>query len=168
MKKIGIVLIIAVFGLVFSIFTANAEMAKEGSGDYRSAKSSKNEVLSMGKDYMQLNYNQLGMVVDAPKNSPFENATFNALGTYYQEKDEYEGSYFVEWVCPNGDKIYGKSNFNGTMGKENHNVVELIGGTGACEGIQGTVELDRGPLFKSAQENIRQSFSVGKVSWKLP
>jgi hypothetical protein len=166
MKKIGMASL--ALAIVFSVSIAFAEMEKEGSGVYRSAKSSKNDVLAMGKDYMQVNYNQLGMVVDAPENSPFENATFNALGTYYQVKDEYEGSYFVEWVCPNGDKIYGKSNFNGIMGKENHNVVELIGGTGACEGIQGTVELDRGPQVKSAQENIRQSFSVGKVSWKIP
>ena len=168
MKRVGIVSMIAVIALCFSVITANAEMAKEGSGVYRSAKSSKNEVLAMGKDQMQINYNQLGMVVDAPKNSPFENATFHAIGTYYQNKDEYEGSYFVEWVCPNGDKIYGKANFNGTMEKENHNVVELVGGTGACEGIQGTVELERGPQVKSAQKDIRQSFSVGKVSWKLP
>ena len=45
-------------------------MAKEGSGNYRSAKSSKNEVLVMGKDYMQVNMSQLGMVVMLPKTVP--------------------------------------------------------------------------------------------------
>ncbi len=92
-------------------------MAKEGRGVYRSAKSSKNEVLAMGKDHMQINMNQLGMVVDAPKNSPFENATFKVLGSLYTIKGQFEGSAFVEWVCPGGDKFYGRSNFTGAMGK---------------------------------------------------
>ena len=75
MKKLSIAFFLVVLGLFFSVSSIYAEMAKEGSGNYRSAKSSKNEVLAMGKDYMQVNMSQLGMVVDAPKNSPFENAT---------------------------------------------------------------------------------------------
>jgi len=153
---------------VFSISTINAEMAKEGSGNYRSAKNSKNQVLAMGKDYMQVNMSQLGMVVDAPKNSPFENATFKALVNSYIVKGNYEGSGFVEWVCPSGDKIYGRVNFTGSMEKGANSVVEILGGTGACEGIQGTVELEGGPQVKSAQEGMRQMFSVGKFSWKFP
>lgn len=168
MKKLNVSVLAIVLGLAFSMSIVSAEMVKEGSGSYRSAKSSNDEVISMGKAYMQINYSQIGMVVDAPKNSPFENATFKAIGTYYLEKGEYEGSYFIEWVCPNGDKFYGKSKFTGTMGKGSHNIAELVGGTGACEGIQGTVELERGPKVKSAKEGVRQSFSVGKVSWKIP
>lgn len=34
---------------------------------YRRAKSSTDEFLSIGKDYMQVNYSQTGMVVDTPK-----------------------------------------------------------------------------------------------------
>ena len=166
MKRIGMVILALV--TVFSVSIAFAEMAKEGSGEYRSAKSSKNEVLAMGKDFMQMNINQLGMVVDAPENSPFENATFKVLGGLYSVKGKYEGTAFIEWVCPNGDKIYGKSNFTGTMKGGAHSVAEILGGTGACEGIQGTLEFDSGPSVKSAQEGVRQAFSIGKVSWKLP
>jgi len=168
MKRFGISLLAIVLGSVFSISIVSAEMAKEGNGVYRSAKSSKNEVLSMGKDYMYTTMNQLGMVVDAPQNSPFENATFRGLVTMYTVKDKYEGSGFVEWVCPNGDKFYGKSNFTAAPGKGFHTVVDIFGGTGACEGIQGMVEVESGPQVKSAQEGIRQLFSVGKVSWKIP
>ena len=168
MKKFSISLSVIVLGFVFSISTVNAEMAKEGSGNYRSAKSSKNEVLAMGKDYMQVNMSQLGMVVDAPKNSPFENASFKALVNSYIVKGKYEGSGFVEWVCPSGDKIYGRLNFTGSMDKGPKSVIEILGGTGACEGIQGTVEIGSGPRVKPAQEGMRQAFSVGKVSWKIP
>ena len=122
MKRLSMSLLVIVLGLVFSISTVYAEMAKEGSGSYRSAKSSNNEVLAMGKEYMQINLSQLGMVVDAPKNSPFENATFKFLGTLYSIKGQYEGSGFVEWVCPNGDKIYGSSKFTGAMGKGTHSM----------------------------------------------
>lgn len=168
MKRFSISLFVIGLGLVLSISTVYAEMEKEGSGNYRSAKSSKNEVLAMGKDYMQVNMSQLGMVVDAPKNSPFENATFKALVNSYIVKGKYEGSGFVEWVCPSGDKIYGRVNFAGAMGKGYQSAIEIVGGTGACEGIQGMVEIERGPQVKSAQEGMRQAFSVGKVSWKIP
>ncbi len=168
MKRFSISLFVIVLGLVFSISIVYADMAKEGSGNYRSAKSIKREVLAMGKDYMQVNMSQLGMVVDAPKNSPFENATFKALVNSYIVKGKFEGSGFIEWVCPSGDKIYGRTDFTGEMGKGYQSTVEIVGGTGACEGIQGMVEIRRGPQVKSAQEGMRQAFSVGKVNWKVP
>lgn len=99
---------------------------------------------------MQVNLNQLGMVVDAPENSPFKNATFRGLGTLYSVKGQIEGSAFVEWVCPNGDKFYGRSKITGARGEGGHSVPELVGGTGTCKSIQGTVEIDLGPAVEPA------------------
>jgi hypothetical protein len=168
MKKLCVGIIVVFIGLVFSVSTAYSELLKEGSGDYRSVKSSKNETLAMGKERLQVNLSQLGVVVDAPPNSPFENATFKGLGTLHAIKGQFEVSAFVEWTRPNGDKIYATSKGKGTLGRDLKSEVVIVGGTGTCEGIQGTLEIGFGPKVMSSDKELKQMISVGKVSWKLP
>jgi hypothetical protein len=60
-----------------------AEMAKEGSGDYRSGRTGTFEVLAMGKERLQMNFEATGVVVSAPENSPLHNASFRNIGTLH-------------------------------------------------------------------------------------
>jgi len=168
MKKAFRVALTIIITLVFLGSPAYADWAKEGDGDYRSAKQVNYEVLAMGKERRQVNMSQLGVVVDAPKNSPFQDATFKAVGTVHVIGDKYTGSGFVEYVCTNGDKIYGTYTTKGISGKTQDTVLTLVGGTGGCAGIQGELKIDYGPRVKPAKKGVGQSYSVGTVSWKIP
>ena len=54
------------------------------------------------------------------------------------------------------------------MGGSASGIVKLVGGTGACTGIEGTIELKGTPGIKSAKKGAHQGISVGKVTWKIP
>ena len=168
MKKLNIVVFVYLLGLVFSVSVIYAEMAKEGSGDYRSAKSGTREILAMGKERLQLNWSHVGLVMDAPENSPFQNATFRTIGTVHGINGVYEGPGFVEWTLPNGDKIYAEVEVKGSREKGATTTGKFVGGTGSCAGIQGTIQIKSGPKIKPAKKDIFQGSTVGKVSWKLP
>ena len=167
MKKICIVFFLCAFGLVL-FNSVCAEISKEGSGDYRSTKSSSRELIVMGEDRLQMNWRQVGWVIDAPANSPFENATYRALGTLHRNIGIYQGTGFVEWICPNGDKIYGSLIIKGSHEIGTSMTGDLVGGTGGCSGIQGTIELKRGPKVTAAKMDMFQGISLGKISWKIP
>jgi hypothetical protein len=68
-------------------------MAKEGSGHYRSGKSGTFDVIALGKDRFQLNYDETGAIVEAPENSPLPTYTPNtkAARACYMV-------YFSSWV----------------------------------------------------------------------
>ena len=160
------------FALLLLISTGTvfgAEMAKEGSGEYRSAKSTIPTVLTMGKERMQMNYEQLGAVVSAPENSPFHNASFRVVGTLHAIKGKWDGDGMVEWTCTNGDKIYSTFKAQGVFGGgPSSSINTFIGGTGACTGITGTLELKGVPGVKPSKKGTFQNISVGKVTWKIP
>lgn len=168
MKRFFLVKLAILISVVFLVSPAYAEWAKEGSGDYRSAKQTTLDVLAMGKERLQGNMSELGMVVDAPPNSPFLNATFNVLFSFHRIGEKYNGSGFVEFVCTNGDKIYATITSKGIRGKTHTTVCNIVGGTGKCTGIQGVVKLGPAPKVKPAKKGVRQSYSVGTVSWKIP
>jgi len=83
MKKFSFTLFLIVLGVVFSTSILYAEMAKEGSGTYRSGKSGIYEVLKLGKDRLQMNYDETGVFVESPENSPLTNASYRVLGTLH-------------------------------------------------------------------------------------
>ena len=156
--------------LIITAGTAfGAEMAKEGSGDYRSGKTGTFEILAMGKERLQMNYEQTGVVVSAPENSPLHNASFRALGTLHAIKGKWKGSGFVVWTRPNGDKVYATSEGEGVLGGgPMKGVLKFVGGTGTCTGIEGTVELGNTPGIKPAKKGVYNGISVGKFNWKIP
>jgi hypothetical protein len=49
--------------LVLLPAAAYAELAKEGSGDYRSGRTAEISMLKMGKRYIQINFDETGVVV---------------------------------------------------------------------------------------------------------
>lgn len=145
-----------------------ADIAKEGSGEYRSGKMGTYTFIAMGKEQGQMNWEETGVVFSAPENSPFHNATYRDLGSSHIIKGKWEGTGFIEYTCTNGDKIYGTIEGQGTMGGSSTGIVKLVGGTGACTGIEGTIELRNTPGIKPAKKGIYQDISVGKLNWKIP
>jgi hypothetical protein len=170
MKKLSIVIsFIIAAGLVISAFTVYAEMAKEGSGDYKSAKSGTFEVLAMGKERVQMNYQEMGVVVGAPENCPIYNATFTDIGTLHAINGKFESSAFLEYTCTNGDKVYATTNAVGMLGSGvDSGIATFVGGTGSCEGIQGTIEYKKGAQLKPSKKGTYSGISVGKLNWKIP
>ncbi len=160
------------FALLLIITTGTvvgAEMAKEGSGDYRSGKTGTFEILAMGKERLQMNYESTGVVVSAPENSPLHNASFRVLGSLHAIKGKWKGSGFVEWTRPNGDKVYATSEGEGVLGGgPMKGVLKFVGGTGTCTGIEGTVEIGNTPGIKPAKKGVYNGISVGKFNWKIP
>ena len=159
------------FALLFSISAGTvlgADFAKEGSGAYRSGKTGTFTVLPMGKERAQMNFEEVGVVVSAPENSPFRNATFKDLGTSHIIKGKWNASGMVEFTCTNGDKIYTTFEAQGTMGGPSNSINTIVGGTGSCAGITGTLKIRNTPGIKPAKKGIYQGISVGTVTWKIP
>jgi hypothetical protein len=143
-------------------------MAKEGNGDYRSAKSGTFTVLPMENEHLQMNFEEIGVWVEAPENCPLRNASFRDLGSLHAIKGKLTSTGFIEYTIPNGDKVYATFKAEGSFAQGSTGVAEIVGGTGTCTGITGTIEFNPGAQIKSAKEDTYQGINVGKVSWKIP
>lgn len=166
-KKLGIFFFIISVSAILVTF-AQAEMAKEGSGEYRSSKTTTFNVLSMENERVQMNIEQVGVVVSAPENSPLYNASFRCIGTLHAIKGKHKGSGFLVYSNPNNDKIYATFEAEGVMGVTNKAKLTFVGGTGACTGIQGTLELTGNSGIKSSKKGTAFGISEGKFNWKIP
>ena len=168
MKKFLIVFLSSFLVLLLCCSIAGAELAKEGSGNYRSGRSAQLNVLKMGEKYMQINFDETGVVVDAPADSPFYNATFNTMGSIHAVKGIFTYSGSALWTRPNGEEIYGNFKGEGTLGAGSTTTVEIVGGEGECEGITGTMDLKSGPYAKTSKKGYSIGTSIGTVKWKIP
>jgi hypothetical protein len=169
MKKFSIALFLITLGLLFSASLTYAEMAKEGSGHYRSGKSGTFDVIALGKDRFQLNYDETGAIVEAPENSPLTNATYRTIGTQHGIEGKVKISGGLVLTRPNGDQIFGVYELDGVVGTEQlSGVIEIIGGTGECAGIEGTMEMLPRPVLKTSKEGAYQGIGIGKITWKIP
>ena len=168
MIRTTMALLLALLLLISAVPVSGTELAKEGSGEYRSGKSGTSTVMVMGKERVQMNFEQIGVVVSAPENSPFHNATFRVLGTLHGIKGKWKATSFVEYTCTNGDKIYATSEAQGVQGGPDSGSLKFVGGTGACAGIEGSIEYSGTPGIKPAKKGMHQGISVGKVTWKIP
>lgn len=166
-KKMMIFIFLISLSIVFGTF-AEAEMAKEGSGEYRSSKTTTFNVLAMEKERAQMNIEQVGVVVSAPENSPLYNASFRCIGTLHAIKGKHKGSGFLVYTNPNDDKIYATFEAEGVIGGRNNAKLTFVGGTGACTGIQGTLELSGNSGIKSSKKGTAFGISEGKFNWKIP
>lgn len=157
--------------LLASFFAGSAmaeELAKEGTGNYRSARSAKLDILKLGKERLQINYDETGVVVEAPANSPFHNASFRTMGTVHVADGmlNYNGS--AVWTRPNGDQVYGTFTGEGKRGGATTGFLEIVGGEGECAGIRGTLKLKSGPYLKSSKKGTSQGTTEGTISWRIP
>lgn len=169
MKKFGIAILLFSLGLLLSVSLTYAEMVKEGSGHYRSGKSGTFDVIALGKDRFQLNYDETGAIVEAPENSPFTNATYRTIGTQHGIEGKFKSSGGLVLTRPNGDQIFGVYELDGVVGAGQLNgIIKIIGGTGECAGIEGTMEMLPRPVLKTSKEGTYQGIGIGKVTWKIP
>jgi hypothetical protein len=168
MKRFTVTILVALFGLSVTVSAVYAELAKEGSGEYRSGRSAKVKVLKLGKDRMQINFDETGVVVDAPADSPFYNASFNTMGTILVVNGQLTYNGAALWTRPNGDQIYGTFKGKGILGQESSGFLEIVGGQGECAGITGTLKLKSGPYTKSSKKGYSMGTTVGTIQWKIP
>ena len=169
MKRITVGMLAIVFGVVLIVSTVGAgELAKEGSGDYRSGRTAKLNVLKMGTERMQINFDETGIVVDAPADSPFNNASFNTMGTIHAVNGVFTYSGAAIWTRPNGEEIYGIFKGDGKLGVGTNTSLDIVGGQGECTGITGTMDLKSGPPAKSSKKGYGAGTTVGTVRWKIP
>ena len=164
MKRFTVGMLAVLFGLVVTFSTVSAaELAKEGSG-----RTAKINVLKMGEEHVQINFDETGIVVDAPADSPFYNSSFNTMGTIHAVNGNFSYSVAALWTRPNGDQIYGTFKGDGKQGVGTNTSLEIVGGQGECVGITGTLELKSGPYAKSSPKGYSMGTSVGTIRWKIP
>ncbi len=170
MNRIILSSFVALILLVTFVPVANADLALEGSGNYRSTMSYTFKAMSAEKERLYMTYDITGMIAEAPPDSPLFNATFQALGALEAIKKAYKDSGFIIYYRPNGDKVYTTWQATGTLGGTDRKItITFVGGTGECAGIEGGGELTGvRPLYRKFANNVRVSMSVGKFHWKIP
>lgn len=164
----GVRLVFIVSFVIMASHGSAAELAKEGSGAYRSGRSATVEVMKLGKDRLQINYDETGVVVDAPEDSPFHNASFRTMGTIHVDQGMLTYNGAALWTRPNGDEIYGLFTGSGKRGAETNGSLTIVGGTGECAGIEGTLKLKSGPPVKPSKAGTAQGTTVGEIHWRIP
>ena len=169
MKKVSIVFFVVVLGLIFSINGVYAEMAKEGSGEIRGSKSGTMQFLKMGEDRIQINYEESGVILDAPEDSPFYHATLYGIGTTNVFKGKLKATGGMVFTCTNGDQIFAEVITEGLLSSGlTGGGVKFVGGTGACAGIEGELVPSPRPPTKHSKEGTYQQILLGKINWKIP
>ena len=170
MKKLGIVLFIIVTCLLFFTSSIYAEIAKQGSGEFRGTKSgTAMPLLNLGEGRNQINWEEAGVILDAPENSPFYHATWYGIGTLQGHKGNFKVSGGMVFTCTNGDQIFATVDANGISGKGiTSGGATFVGGTGECTGISGELISTPRPPTKSSKQGTYQQIVLGKISWKIP
>ena len=169
MKRFTAEMLVSLFGIIISFSIVSAgELAKAGSGNYRSGRTAKLNILKMGPERMQINFDETGIVVDAPADSPFINASFHTMGTIHAVNGDFTYSGSALWTRPNGEQIYGIFQGDGTLGVGTNTSLKIIGRQGECAGITGSMELTSGPPAKSPKKGYGAGTTVGTVRWKIP
>jgi hypothetical protein len=170
MKRIILSSFVVLIFLVGFVPGASADLAMEGSGNYKSAMSGTSKFISVEKERLYMTFDVTGGIAEAPADSPLFNATFHALGALEAIKGAYKESGFVIYYRPNGDKVYTTYQATGTLGVPDRKLtLTFVGGTGECAGIEGGGELSGvGGIYNKPTKKVRVSMSVGEFHWKIP
>lgn len=169
MRKLSVALFSIIFGLLFSTSIIYAEMTKEGSGEIRGAKSGTIQRLAMGEGRTQMNYEETGVILDAPEDSPFFHATFHGIGTLQGHNGKFIAIGGMVFTLPNGDQIYAIVDTRGQFDEGvSEGSVKFVGGTGECAGIEGKMLTKPRPKTKSSKEGVYQQIVLSNVTWKIP
>ena len=168
MKRITLLSILVLILIVGFVPFVNAEMAMEGSGQYKGVYSLKFKALPMEKERLQMTYEAVGLVLEAPADSPFYNATFYVLGAMHSIKGIFKYDGFIRYTCSNKDTIFATYTGGGEFGVSKKVTYTFVGGTGEFAGIEGGAELTGGKGFPHPTKSDRIGMSEGKVHWKIP
>ncbi len=130
------------------------------------------KVLPLGEGRMALTYDAIGLTISDTGEGLFHNATVHNLGGMIIDKGVYndERGWGV-FNLQTGDKVFFTYTMTGVAkpgglgtGK---GTVTLTGGTEKLTNIQGSYEITR-TMVRSAIEGIGQSYSKGKIQYRLP
>ncbi len=145
-----------------------AEMAKEGEAVYHAGSSGTFSLLTMEKERSQVNYESLGVVIDAPENCPLHKATFRAMGSDHVFRGSSSGNGFLVWTRPNGEKIYATIEKTGKLPESSKGIATFVGGTGSVKGITGGVEFSTTAGIHPSAKATYQNILTAKIHWKIP
>ena len=143
-------------------------MPREGSISSRANWTGTFDILPMGKELVQMNYNGYGIAVSDTGKGLLHNATAHVVGGLLGVKGVYENdSGLICYTRTDGDQVFLTYKCSGTMGKSAKGIATIVGGTGKFEGITGTIEFTRHSL-RAPTKGAFGSFSISKGTWKLP
>jgi hypothetical protein len=167
MKRIIVISLLAfAFTLVLTPIS-NAQMAKEGGGQNKLFYSLHFNMLPMGEDIVQVNYEGYGVSHNEIGESTFNNASIHFLGSFLATKGAYENdSGLMCFTRPDGDQIFATYKSAGQVGKEAKGTYTLVGGTGKFVGVQGKGEYVNVTLRPITKE-VGAGLTVSEGSWKI-
>ena len=99
----------------------------------------------------------------------FHEATSHSAGSQLREKGVIKNYLlYGYWVLKNGDKMFYKlTRDEYKIGAPYQGKGTIIGGTGKCAGIQGSMEYT-GVNLQPAAEGITQGYNKFTIKYKLP
>ncbi|MEJ2725672.1 MAG: hypothetical protein P8175_13710 [Deltaproteobacteria bacterium] len=122
----------------------------------------------LNKDSAFATWEAFGIVLSDTGTGLFHGATVRCMGSFYVNKGVFEDDIgYGYYVLQNGDKVFFKTTFVRKPGVPSKATTTLIGGTGKCEGIQGSYDLVSHSL-KPAMEGIYQAYNKLSIKYKLP
>ena len=167
MKKI-FMLSILILSVVASPVLSE-ELAKEGTGSGKNYFTGTYQVLAMGREHVQMNYEGFGISAsDDGRKSFFHNASLHCLGSMHIVNGVIEDTGFFECTLTSGDKMFLTYKVSGKMGKPTivKGTATIVGGTGKISGIQGSAEFTRYSLQPPAKGNFA-SVTIFERNWKI-
>lgn len=168
MIKKSMTLILTLLLLATAGSVAAEEMAREGSGSSKVYWTGTFDVLPMGKELVQMNYEGYSVHVNDTEGGLLHNASGHVVGGLLAVKGVYENDDgLICYTRPDGDQIFLTYKCAGALGKSAKGTITFVGGTGKFVGITGTGEFTRHSLQAPAK-GVFASFAISKSSWKLP
>ena len=167
MRKTIMALMLTTVLLVCAVSVA-AEMAKEGTGSGKGYYTGTLQMLPMGKERVQINYEGFGVGVTDTGQGLFHNASLHVLGSLQIVKGAIEDSGSIVTTLTTGDKVFMTYKSTGKVGKPTiyKGTFTYVGGTGKVSGIQGGGEFTRYSLQPPAKGKWATSV-VLKSHWKI-
>ena len=167
MKKTLMVVILSLVLLTSAGFVFGAEIPKEGSATGTIGFTGAYQILPLGKEYLQNNYDARGVVTTDNEASPLYMASVQCVGAVKAIKGEYKEFGLCIYTRPDGDQIYGSYEGTGKLGQGAKGLTTFVGGTGKCVGITGGGEWSRSNL-KGTAKGGGASISKFTFNWKIP
>ncbi len=167
MKRFSISLLVIVLGLVLSVSTVYAEMAKEGSATDTIYFTGTYQILAQEKENLGVNFDARGIVSSEDESNPFYKASGQCLGTHMAVGGEFKELGLCTYTRPDGDQIFVSYEATGKRSDPVKGTHTFIGGTGKCAGITGNGEFTREPL-KGTPKGSGANIVKRTSNWKLP
>ncbi len=168
MKKSFLLLGLSFTLLAFSALDVLAQGIKEISERVTNTFYSTSKVLPLGEGRNFIAFEAFGGIVSEDGKGLFHEATARSVGSYLMEKGvskNYGG--YICYFLKNGDKVFATFTAEVKTGVPTKGKTTIIGGTGKCDGIQGSWEYTGFPL-RPAVEGIGQSYNKFTINYKLP